>query len=225
MKDFDLVQRLDFVIDSCRDKKVLHLGCTNHPYTEEAIGSEMLLHFSLEKVCSEIYGLDYDQKGLDILAKHGSTNLYRADLEKLEEVELEEIFDVIIAGEIIEHLNNPGLFLSGIQRFMDSKTKLVITTVNAYCGMRFLVYGLRGKQGANEPVHPDHVAYYSYSTLKLLLRRHGLFKDKILFYDLGREHRPHSKWYINAMNDVMVKLATQWADGIIAICTKMEQDQ
>ncbi|MCV4607588.1 hypothetical protein OFB74_32295, partial [Escherichia coli] len=88
-------------------------------------------------------------------------NLFEADLELLNNVPLERTFDVIVAGEIIEHLNNPGLFLSGVRRFMHRDSKLVTTTINAYCAMRFFVYALRGRRGINEFVHPDHVAYYS----------------------------------------------------------------
>ena len=119
---------------------------------------------------------------------------------------------------MIEHLNNPGLFLEGIKRFMNDKTLLVITTINAYCGMRFWIYGLRGKKGSVEPVHPDHVAYYSYSTLGLLLARHDLQTEKFMFYDLGKEHRQHNRWILNFINDVCVSIAPQWADGIIAVC-------
>jgi SAM-dependent methyltransferase len=214
----ELVQRLDFIREVCKGKKVLHLGCTNYPYTREAIDSDMLLHFELEKIADKVYGFDYDQAGLDILSEHGTADLYRADLQKLEDVELNETFDVIIAGEMIEHLNNPGLFLEGIKRFMNEKTLLVITTINAYCGMRFWIYGLRGKKGSVEPVHPDHVAYYSYSTLGLLLARHDLQTEKFMFYDLGKEHRQHNRWILNFINDVCVTIAPQWADGIIAVC-------
>lgn len=217
-KEFALVQRLDLIGRLCSGKKVLHLGCTNHPYTQDAIDNEMLLHFSLNKAAGELYGFDYDQEGIDVLTAHGMTNLYRADLEKLDDVEIDETFDVIIAGEMIEHLNNPGLFLRGIKRFMNEQTVLVITTVNAYCGMRFFLYGLKGKGGKNEPVHPDHVAYYSYSTLKLLLNRHDLDVSEFMFYDLGREHRVHSRKILNFINDVCVRFAAQWADGVIAIC-------
>jgi SAM-dependent methyltransferase len=214
----ELVQRLDFIREVCKGKKVLHLGCTNYPYTQEAIDSDMLLHFELEKISDKVYGFDYDQAGLDILAGHGTTDLYRADLEKLEDVEFNETFDVIIAGEMIEHLNNPGLFLEGIKRFMNDKTLLVITTINAYCGMRFWIYGLRGKKGSVEPVHPDHVAYYSYSTLSLLLARHDLQTETFMFYDLGKEHRQHNRWILNFINDVCVTIAPQLSDGIIAVC-------
>lgn len=217
-KDFALVQRLDLIRDVSSGKSVLHLGCTNYPYTDEAIENGMLLHTELEKAAGELYGFDYDQRGLDILAERGTTNLFQVDLEKLNEVELDRTFDVIVAGEMIEHLNNPGLFLSGIQRFMDRSTVLLLTTVNAYCAMRFLQYGLAGRGGKAEPVHPDHVAYYSYSTLSHLVKRHGLTVEKFLFYDLGREHRPHSRKIINLINDIAVRIAPQWADGVIALC-------
>ena len=133
------------------------------------------------------------------------------------DVSLDETFDVIIGGEVIEHLSNPGSFLDGIKRFLRPDSKLVITTVNAYCAMRFAIYGLRGKRGHNEPVHPDHVSYYSYRTLTLLLKRHQLRLDEFYFYDLGKEHRPFNRWFYNVLNDVSVRISPQLSDGIVAV--------
>lgn len=217
-KKIEIVERVDFIEAHCAGKKVLHLGCTNYPYTQPAIDDRALLHFKLEKVAAEVYGFDLDQRGLDVLAENGAKNLYRADLEKLDEVELDEKFDVIVAGEMIEHLNNPGLFLHGIKRFMNPDTSLIITTINAYCAMRFWAYFLRGRGGSAEPVHPDHVAYYSYSTLKVLINRAELQVKDFLFYDVGREHRPYSPWHYKLVNDVSVRLSPQTSDGIIAVC-------
>lgn len=219
---FPLVQRVEFIKEACEGRSVLHLGCTNFPYTRDSIEKGMLLHFELRDRASELVGFDFDQEGIDILREHGCDNLYRADLERLDDVELEKTFDVIVAGEMIEHLNNPGMFLSGIKRFMSTETRLVITTVNAYSAMRFLIYGLRGKGGSNEPIHPDHVAYYSYSTLKLLMERHALIVEDFLFYDLGTEHRPHSRFIWNLANDIAVKFSVQLADGVIAVCRKAQ---
>lgn len=216
---FEIVQRVEFIKKVCEGKKVLHLGCTNYPYTKEAIDVGALLHYELDKIASELYGFDFDQAGIDILEENGTKNLYQADLEKLEAVNLDETFDVIIAGEMIEHLNNPGLFLRGIKRFMNPNTKLVITTINAYCAMRFWQYFLRGKGGKSEPVHPDHVTYFSYSTLSLIINHAGLSVSDFYFYDLGKEHRPHSKWYYNLVNDISVAIAPQTADGVIAVCS------
>lgn len=220
---FQLVQRVEFIKTLCEGKKVLHLGCTNYPFTKQSINENMLLHFDLKKVAGKLYGFDYDQKGLDILAQAGEENLYRGDLEKLDEVNLDEKFDVIIAGEMIEHLSNPGLFLRGIKRFMNERTELVVTTINAYSAMRFTIYGLRGKGGYNEPVHPDHVSYYSYKTLNLVLQRENLEVKEFLFYDLGPEHRQFVPWYYNFVNDVCVKISPQLSDGVIAVC-KLRQE-
>lgn len=217
-KKIEIVQRIDFIKKMSVGKKVLHLGCTNYPYTEDSIKNEMLLHFDLGKTAADLYGFDFDEAGLDVLRKHDVKNLYRADLEKLEDVALDETFDVIIAGEMIEHLSNPGLFLKGIKRFMRKDTKLIITTINAYSAMRFVIYALRGKGGVNEPVHPDHVFYYSYSTLKLLLERENYTIEQFLFYDLGNEHRPHARWYNNFINDIFVRFSPQLCDGVIAVC-------
>ena len=84
-----LVQRVDFILEQCTDKKVLHLGCANYPYTDASIENDMLLHFELEKVASSLYGLDSDAEGIDILEKHGSKNVYFADLEKLDELKID----------------------------------------------------------------------------------------------------------------------------------------
>jgi hypothetical protein len=217
-KKFGLVQRVEFIKKACVGKKVLHLGCTDYPFTKRAIENNMLLHFEIEKTARELYGFDFDQKGIDVLTQAGGKNLFRADLEKLEDVKLDETFDVIIAGEMIEHLSNPGLFLRGIQRFMNKDTQLIITTINAYSGMRFIIYGLRGKGGENEPVHPDHVAYYSYKTLNLVLEREKLKINEFVFYDVGPEHRQFNRWFYNLFNDVCVKFSPQLSDGVIAVC-------
>lgn len=213
-----LVDRLETINQYCRGKKVLHLGCANSPYTRDSIDSDTLLHFEIAKVAAELYGFDYDAKSLDLLRERGSGNLFVADLEHLEDTDLNETFDVIVAGEMIEHLNNPGLFLEGIKRFMNPKTELVITTINAYGGMRFFWYSLTRNHGRNEPVHPDHVAYYSYSTLSLLAKRHGLDVAKFMFYDIGNEHRRFGRRILYVINDVCVWFAPQWADGVIAVC-------
>lgn len=213
-----LVDRVTYLKDLCRGKKVLHLGCTDYPFTETVIKNEMLLHFELGRIAKELYGFDFDQRGIDILRSNGAQNLYRADLENLQDIDLNETFDVIIAGEMIEHLSNPGLFLRGIQRFMNPQTNLAITTINAYGGMRMWTYGLRGNGGYHEPVHPDHVAYYSYSTLKVLVERHDLKVNRFAFYNTGPEHRKHAPWKQKIANDLSVLIAHQWADGIIAEC-------
>lgn len=215
-----LVQRLPYIETRCRDRRVLHLGCTNWPYMEPMLSDGTLLHLRLGVIARTLWGIDADQEGLDALASRGVPNLVQGDLERLEDLDIPETFDVIIAGEIIEHLSNPGLFLRGIRRFMTADTRLVLTTVNAYCAARIGTYFLAGRGGRQEPVHPDHVAYYSYSTLHRLLDRHDLDVEAVSFYDIGLEHRPYAPWHFKWLNDLSVRLWRQAADGLIVECTR-----
>jgi SAM-dependent methyltransferase len=210
-----LVDRVRHIVERCRGRRVLHLGCTNWPYTEGSLRDGSLLHFELQKVAGELWGLDQDRAGLGLLAAQGVDRLVEGNLERLEDLSLDASFDVVLAGEIIEHLSNPGRFLAGVRRLMGPETLLLLTTINAYGGMRIVMYALRGQGGRLEPVHPDHVAYYSCSTLQVLLGRHDLRVDRILFYDVGPEHRVHNRFYLNWINDLSVLVAHQLADGII----------
>lgn len=220
-----LVQRVDYLMQACRGRRVLHLGCANQPYTATTLADGSLLHLRLQAIAAELWGLDDDAGALELLRGHGCTRLVRADLQALERLPEDAFdglgahgFDVIVAGEVIEHLPSPGLFLHGIQALMAPHTTLLLTTVNAYCGFRFATYALRGRRGRTEPVHPDHVAYYSLATLRRLTAACGLETRRALFYDLGREHRPHLRPALRLINDVLVGLAPQLADGVILEC-------
>lgn len=215
-----LVQRVAHLRELCRDRRVLHLGCTNWPYMDGPLQDGSLLHLQLLGVARELWGLDGDERGLAQLEARGIPNLVRGDLEQLHDVRLETPFDVIVAGEIIEHLSNPGLFLRGIKHLMGDDTILAITTVNAYCAARAVTYALAGRGGRQEPVHPDHVAYYSYATLHHLLDRHGFTVAHTSFYDVGVEHRPHAPWHFKLINDVSVRLSRHLADGLIVECRR-----
>jgi len=213
-----LVQRVDYVLALCRGRSVLHLGCTNFPYTEAALRDGTLLHSRLQAVAARVVGLDADEEGLTALRQGGAGELHRADLERLDEAPLDETFDVVVAGEVIEHLANPGRCLTGVRRFLRPDSRVVVTTINAYGGLRFALYATRGRGGRREPVHPDHVAYYSLATLTRLVERSGLHVEATCFYDVGPEHRPYNPWYHNVTNDVLVRLSRQLADGVIAVC-------
>ncbi|MBK9063697.1 MAG: class I SAM-dependent methyltransferase [Acidobacteria bacterium] len=213
-----LVQRLEFLDGICRDRSVLHFGCTNWPYTQTMLDAGGLLHVRLAKTASDLWGLDSDPDGLRALEAAGVPNLVRGDAEALGACSLDRTFDVVLAGEILEHLSNPGLFLRGVRRFLAPDGRLVLTTVNAYCGVRFAQYFFRGRGGAAEPVHPDHVAYYSYRTLTHLLEREGYVVESFRFYDLGDEHVPFVPRRILVANRFFSRLAPWTADGVVAVC-------
>ena len=162
-----ILSRQEYILNKSQKKNVLHIGCTDFPYTEKRIIKGELLHQKITDVSNNCVGIDLSEEGVSICKQHGLDNIVIADAEKLSKYGLGK-FEIIIAGEVLEHVNNPGLFLSESKKSLDDGGLLVITVPNAFFVVR-IVRLLFGK----EDVHPDHVAYYSEKTLLELLRRYG----------------------------------------------------
>ena len=134
-----------------------------------------LLHDILISTAKKVVGVDHDREGIEDMIKAGYENVYCADLESWEN---NDHFDIIILGEIIEHVNNCGLFLENIKKYCDKETTIVFTTPNAYYYL-FWVYAFFKR----ESIHPDHNYLFSFSSLSILLSKYGfkVIDNKILW--------------------------------------------
>ena len=84
-------------------------------------------------------------------------------------------YDYILCGEILEHLSNPGVFLEKLRKY---NCLIIITVPNA-----FSVIGFAWLKKKTENVNKEHVAYYSYTTLKVLIERHGYREIGFYWYN------------------------------------------
>ncbi len=161
----------DFFVTAARGRRVLHLGCVGFsdlPVDERVRLAKRSLHWKLSQV-ADVVGVDYS---IEVIEEYGRlgifTNIVAGNVEELTELPLPGPFDVVIAGDIIEHLSNPGMMLDGIRAFCTADTSLIITTPNAF-GLpnygRFLLH--RFKEGE------EHVLSFNATTLSQLLNRHG----------------------------------------------------
>lgn len=191
--------------------RVLHLGCTDWPYTKQKLAGGALLHARIHAVATSLVGIDSDQEGVACFRQLGFAETYVDNVENFSRPEvLNRPYDIIVAGEIIEHLENCGLFLRAVQRLMSPRTELVLTTVNAYCFFRFVFY-LFGR----EMVHPDHNYYFSPAVLRRLLTRCGLDVTDSRHYPIGLEHRSLNPRRIIWLDDLGRRLFPRASDGII----------
>jgi SAM-dependent methyltransferase len=85
-----------------------------------------------------------------------------------QDFDLGRTFDVVFAGELIEHLDNVHGFLTSVRRHLAPGGKLVLTTPNAFYIGNF-IYRL----GGHARVHPQHTAWYCDSTLRRIVTING----------------------------------------------------
>ena len=67
--------REQFILDKCKGKKVLHLGCCDSPVTEYKFKNKTLLFQRIEEICEIQQGLDFDQNSINYLNNKGHKNI------------------------------------------------------------------------------------------------------------------------------------------------------
>lgn len=207
-----VVVREELLESLVKGRKVLHVGCTDSPYTRERHAAGLLLHNRLAPLASRLVGIDLDQDAIAWLSAQGVPDLHVADATRLGGF-LESISfapDLVLAGEVVEHLSNPGNFLSALREGLPSGARLVVTVPSA-----FAYFGILQMLLGREKVHPDHVAYYSYGTLKTLLEGNG-FEVESLTPCRNREARSIDRilhWPFHQF----LRLRPHFATGYVAV--------
>jgi 2-polyprenyl-3-methyl-5-hydroxy-6-metoxy-1,4-benzoquinol methylase len=209
-----LIEREAWILKRCAGKRVLHLGCTDAPATAEKGDCGILLHQQLARCTASLTGVDINGEGLDILRrKYGFDNLHLHDVEELETLRLPKPIDVIVAGEVLEHLNNVGRFFEGCKTLLNlNGASLLVTVPNSPSIKRIFAAIIH----RSESVHPDHTCYFSPSTLSEAARRHGMRTVEMRMF-MWRSSSLESKIGV-ALCKTMIRLlrAPLLADGVAA---------
>jgi 2-polyprenyl-3-methyl-5-hydroxy-6-metoxy-1,4-benzoquinol methylase len=173
------VDRNSFLIERARGKKVLHLGCADEHTVKHKLETHKHLHAQLASVTKELWGVDASGEAISELRQAGFGNLIRGNVERLDEIDdlRNQHFDVVIAGELIEHIFNPGLFLKACRGLCSADTELILTTPNALVYSQTLFALLN-----REAIHPDHTLMWSPTTLKNLVARCGFAVEEVWVY-------------------------------------------
>jgi SAM-dependent methyltransferase len=173
-----LVDRSERLVELARGKQVIDLGFVDVGRMLAKREDGSWLHERLHTVASGLVGIDFDEEGVELARRMGFT-AERADCQNAADLESLGLrpAEVIIAGELIEHLDQPGAFLEAVKVLVDPKGLLVLTTPNGSSLTNFLG-GLLGR----EFVNPDHVAWHTWYTVKSLLGRHGWLVRQLVYY-------------------------------------------
>lgn len=153
-------ERLDEFEKFRKTNKLLDVGCGPGLFLTEA-----------KKRGWEVYGTEFTDKQITYLQEKGISTFQG----KLNSTSFEEnMFDVIISSEVMEHINNPVEEVGYFHRFLRKGGLLYITTPNFNAIERYLLKG-----NYNVIAYPEHLCYYTPKTIHLLLSNNGFKKMKI----------------------------------------------
>src|SRR5262249_38340639 len=159
-------------------RRVIDLGFVDDGQMDSKRSRGSWLHAALAVEARELAGVDADAAGVERAHALGY-EAHAADVQRgAEIVDLAlEPADVVVAGELVEHLDRPGDFLEAVKTLVAADGVLVLTTPNAHSLTNVL-----GALAGRELVNPDHVAWLSWRTLTTLLARHGWAVDSLAYY-------------------------------------------
>ncbi len=158
-------------------KNVLDFGCVDHDW-EKAISEkkDFWLHGFICRYALKCVGVDIYEDEIKKLNKAGYTSIAGS----AENIDLGRKFDVIVAGELMEHLYNPGLFLENVKRHLNDGGVFLISTPNPLFLWKFMQVLIKGAPVVNE----DHTCWFDPKTLAYLMTQHGFIVEGIYFTTL-----------------------------------------
>nr|WP_172632601.1 methyltransferase domain-containing protein [Methanotorris igneus] len=162
--------------------------------------------------------MDIDKERISQLKNKGYNVIYD-DVQKFENLKkLNKKFDVIVAGEIIEHLENPGLFLDKVKEFLKEDGILIITTPNML-SLRFIIrHTLFGQESPfwknrDDEIRYGHVIGFSKMLLENLLLRKG-YKILEIRYTIKDEYSGVK----GNIEKLISKIFPRFSPNLIVIC-------
>jgi|GEM_PF-522806 len=161
-----LRDRFEVVMPLLRAGSVLDLGCASR------YGKPDWLHGLLAEEVADLVGIDINATTVAKLQAEGY-DVREADAR---DFDLHQTFDVVFAGELIEHLDDVRGFLTSVRRHLKPGGRLVLTTPNAFYVGNF-VY----RFGGHGQVHPEHTCWYCEDTLRHVLEVNGYDEVDIRF--------------------------------------------
>ena len=178
IQDFNLPRVKRIVGAVGHNKKVLDIGCWDGKISN-----------LIKKNGNEVVGVDLSTKALKLA--HQNLEVVCADVERL--AFKDETFDVVVGGEIIEHVFDTSGFLKEIRRVLKKKGVLVLTTPN----LASLSNRTRMLLGMDLPAveaeledKSGHIRFFTFTSLKRLLQKNGyevieMNTDVIIFPVIG----------------------------------------
>lgn len=201
----------EMVLNYCKDKEVLDIGCVQllGDYSVERL--QETLHYKIHNVARRLVGIDLEDDGVNALNKAGC-ECYCSLAEDAYDLNLGK-FDIVLLGDIIEHIPDPSSFLISLRNFLKPDGLLICTTPNAlaYSNALFVLF--------NKPItRRQHVAWYCKITLTNLFKLSGYSLHEMHFCNFAKTAtNPMRK----SMDYLFCKLRSEFSPHLFGVYKKV----
>jgi len=175
------IEKESFIQQKCKNKNVLDLGCIRHDSSFST--NPNWLHNKIKNVADKVIGVDYLEGEVAKLQNLGYNIIY-GDVTK--PLNLSETFDIIIAGDLIEHLSNFEGFFKNCEKFLKKDGIIILSTPNPFYVGEFLYVALKNTYFVN----PEHTCWIDPLTLSQLVKRFNFIIQEL--------HFVRKKWHLES---------------------------
>lgn len=193
-----VVDRIEYLCRYATGKKIIHVGCVDHlPLIREKIKNRTWLHQRLNEVACLQFGIDLNEEGINYIKTLGFDNVAVENILEgsVHPTIRQHQWDAVILGEILEHVENPVLFLTNLrERYQSLAKELVITVPNALA-INNAFFAFFNK----EQINSDHYYWFSPYTLSRILIKAGftpLYHDFATYFPLQNGNHPLKKIFL-----------------------------
>ena len=171
--------RTEFICGRVAGRSVLDVGCVAHDI--ERMESPEWLHRRVADLAASCVGVDVIESGVAAMSDAGFDAVCQDLTGGLGSLASRGPFQVILAGELIEHVASLDMLFAAAAAGLTADGELIITTPNPYAPARVRA-GRRGDVWENA----DHIMYAFPSGIAELASRHGLVLSQAMTTELSR---------------------------------------
>ena len=219
-------RRCEFFVGKAKNKTVLSVGLggfdhtTNYSFDYHTANLRETLSGRIAEAAKSATFVDISQGAIGAFSGRINGKCVFADITDRPDDWPSDLkdqkFEVILLGEVLEHLTDPGRALMNLTSVLKEGGQIVISVPSAFSlpGIAHAVFG-------NEEIHPEHVCYYSPATLTRLLNMCHLQTEELCLH--GWQKRDYRFLYKKPLTLVMFAISMlfpQFAHGVVAVAAR-----
>lgn len=162
------------IVELAKGKRVLNIGCCG----SDALTNTNSVHGQFANVSDYCVGIDIFEEGIKKMQSDG----LNVSVANAENFNLNETFDLVVLGDVIEHVSNPGRVFDMANQHLKDDGLLAVTTPNPFA-LTLMVKRILGK---SFKVNNEHICWFDPVLLSFLLDRSGFVPEQIIWTDPSR---------------------------------------